>query len=392
MRKEVAWFKDAIIYQLMIDRFAGVKNKPLAMKPEFCGGNIKAITEKIDYFKNLGINTILLSPFLEGTAYHGYHTTDFFNVDHRFGTKEDLNELIKTAHENNIKIIMDFVPNHCSNKHPFFVKAKLSNNSHYRKWFYFNKNNSDYLKFLDFKSLPKINLDYEDSRNYIISVARFWLDKGIDGLRLDHAIGPSLSFWEKFSQEINKSHPHVVLLGEVWTQGWKLKNYKTLLGIKNKLVKKITNQNNDSYMLDFVNILDGCLDFTFNKIMRKYSSKKINHQKTKILLQKHFSKFPKDFFLPTFLDNHDMERILFVANQDSEILKELANWQFKIKQVPIIYYGTEISMSQNTDFSSMKNYGDLLARQPMKWENVGNEMYNFYKLLIAQKNRRDNNR
>lgn len=388
MRRDAAWFKDSIIYQIVLDRFAGVKNTSNPMTDEFCGGNIRGLIDKLSYFKNLGVNTLLLSPINEGVSYHGYHITDYFSVDSRWGSVDDLKELVDKAHSLEIKIILDFVPNHCSNRHPFFVKAKTNTKSRYRNWFYFKKDNS-YLSFLDYDELPKLNLDYEPCRDYILSAARFWLDKGIDGLRLDHATGPSINFWKYFSKELNTSHPNAVLIGEVWTNINDLKQWKTLRGVKNKLSRYVfRNTKPDVFIKDYVGILDGCLDFMFNQIIRDYTLKKITQKEAYTKLQKHYSHFPKDFFLPTFLDNHDMERILLLANQDQEVLKELATWQFKIKQPQIIYYGTEVAMTQKDYFGSLKSHGDLLARQPMAWDKVGNEMFNFYKLLIAQKNRR----
>jgi len=402
MREEIAWFKDSVIYHVFIDRFAGVRVDSKPNQPDFCGGNLKALTEKIPYFKKLGVNTLLISPLMEGVAYHGYHITDFFSVDPHFGTKEDLIEFLKIAHKNNLKILLDFVPNHVSQRHPFFVKARTNELSRYRKWFYFNdsfvdllkrkaKGESDdsYLSFLGFKDLPKLNLDYEPCRNYVVGAAQFWLDLGFDGLRLDHVLGPSISFWKHFSNKLNESHPSAVLIGELWGIGWDIKQWPTLLGVKNKLFKLMfAKEDNYIFLKDYFGILDGCLDFTFNKIFRDYISGKITHEIAYGKLQKHYAKFPKDFFLPTFLDNHDMDRILFLANQDIEKLKELATWQFKIKQPPIIYYGTELGMTQIKPFSSVSSHGDLLARQPMSWQDAGNELFNFYKLLIAQKNRR----
>lgn len=133
----VTWFKDSIIYQILIDRFAGFNSVNNWDKPQFLGGNIKGITEKLPYLKELGINTIWISPFYKCSEYHGYHITDFFEVEPRFGSMKDLQELIESSHKINIKIIADFVANHCSNIHPFFIDAQNNKNSKYRNWFYF---------------------------------------------------------------------------------------------------------------------------------------------------------------------------------------------------------------------------------------------------------------
>jgi len=215
------WFKDAIIYHILIDRFAGFKSNENWEKPIFIGGNIKGIEEKIPYLVELGINTLWISPFYKTSEYHGYHITDFYEVDPHFGRLQDLKDIIETAHENGIKIIADFVPNHCSKIHPYFMEAKRNKDSKYKKWFYFKKWPNNYLCFLSITDLPKINLEYRPAREHIIESAKYWLKQGLDGFRLDHVIGPSHKFWKQFIKEIKNFFPDTILIGEAWLQGIK---------------------------------------------------------------------------------------------------------------------------------------------------------------------------
>jgi glycosidase len=120
----VDWFKNAIIYHILIDRFAGFASTENWDKPTFLGGNIKGIIEKLPYLQNLDINTLWISPFYKTNTYHGYHITDFYQVDSHYGTAEDIKKLIKAIHKYDMRIIADFVPNHCSGKHPFFQDAQ----------------------------------------------------------------------------------------------------------------------------------------------------------------------------------------------------------------------------------------------------------------------------
>jgi len=174
----VDWFKDAIIYHILIDRFAGCKSNEWD-KPRFLGGNIRGIINKLDYIKELGVNTLWISPFYEASAYHGYHITDFFKLDPHFGNQDDLIELINKVHKAGMRIITDFVPNHCSHKHPFFLDAQKNENTKYKKWFYFRNWPDDYLCFLSFKELPKLNLDNQKTVTHIIDSAKYWLSLGI---------------------------------------------------------------------------------------------------------------------------------------------------------------------------------------------------------------------
>ena len=118
------WFKNAIIYQIFIDRFAGFTQEKNWDKPIFIGGNLRGIIRKIPYLKELGINTIWISPFYKTSAYHGYHITDYYQIEPSFGKEKDLKDLIGAVHKNNIKIIADFVPNHISRHHPFLKKHR----------------------------------------------------------------------------------------------------------------------------------------------------------------------------------------------------------------------------------------------------------------------------
>jgi cyclomaltodextrinase len=206
------WFHNAILYQVLIDRFAGVASQD-RLRPEFLGGNLRAIAAKLPYLEELGINTLWLSPFCKTSAYHGYHVTDFLTVEPRFGTLEDLRALIACAHGTGMRIIADFVPNHCSHKHPFFQEARKDRQSRYFNWFIFPKWPDDYLCFLDVQELPKLNLDYPETRDHIVGAARYWLSLGLDGFRLDHVIGPKHAFWRYFRGEIKKDYPAAVLIG-----------------------------------------------------------------------------------------------------------------------------------------------------------------------------------
>lgn len=366
------WFKDAIVYHIFIDRFAGFYENKDDSKPEWVGGNLKVITKKLNYLKRLGINCIWLSPFYKSSNYHGYSVEDFYEIDEHFGNKKDLKELVKKAHENEIRVITDFIPNHCSSKHPFFIDAISNKNSKYRDWFYFKNWPYDYLSFLDFKNLPKINLDNKDARRYIIDAALYWIKEfDLDGFRLDHVIGPSIDFWIEFSSAIKKTKPDAVLIGEVWFFGinenhietLKLKNIETILEKRKKGERP-----EDFAMQKFIGILDGCLDFTVNDMIRSFMANDDIRNSEEFFkeLKHHYSIF-SDFLLPTFLDNHDMDRFLFEI-KDKDKLKLASVLQFSLSQPPIIYYGTEVGLSQAMSISEFENNGDVQTRRMMIWD------------------------
>jgi cyclomaltodextrinase len=386
--QSTGWFKDAIIYHILIDRFAGYKYPEKWNKPVFVGGNIKGITGKLKYLHDLGINTIWISPFYKTSAYHGYHVTDFFSTDPRFGTEKDLKDLIAKAHRSNMRIIADFVPNHCSSKHPFFLESQQNRKSKYNKWFYYLRWPDRYLCFLDFKQLPKLNTANPETFEHITGSARYWLNYGIDGFRLDHAAGCSSEFWKKFVKEIKGSFPESVLIGEIWVKGISFRLLRTIK-IRNKYFEWLLGMRQAHIQKEYVGILDGVLDFNFrNRIVEYIAYKEKPEDYSDDLLcslERYYGKFPADFYLPGFVDNHDMSRFLFECGQDREKLKKALMLQFRLPQPPVIYYGTEAGLSHDSAVMPGEPYSDLKARKPMPWENPDNELAGFCKGLIRER-------
>lgn len=390
MPKNNIWLKDAVIYQIFIDRFAGVKNPNIWDKPEFIGGNIKGIIEKLSYVESLGVNAIWLSPFFKGNAYHGYHTTDFYDVDKHFGDQKDIGKLIEEAHKRNIKVICDFVPNHCSYMHPFFIDAQKNPNSIYKNWFIFDKWPDKYMSFLNYKELPKLNLDYKPAFDYILGAAKKWLNMGFDGLRIDHIIGLSNQNIKDLFEPLKKEFSNTVFIGEATCMGIKWNELKTLKIPKKRIIwllKQIglSSLSNNLMYKNYIGLIDALLNFEaadqFRILAKSKNIIKINKS---LISQQH--KYQGKLILPTFLDNHDMERFLFKCGNDVEKLKKIAKLQFLLNQPTIIYYGTEIGLTQYKPFSSKKSYADLLARRPMEWDKSkqNQELLLFYKNLIKK--------
>jgi glycosidase len=375
------WFRNAVIYQILIDRFAGCRTDGWD-EPQFLGGTIRGIAGKLDYIKDLGANTIWISPFYKTDQYHGYHVTDFYQVEPRFGNVEDLKELIESVHKAGMRIIADFVPNHVSDQHPYFLDARERVDSPYSDWFYFNNWPDDYLCFLSVRSLPKLNLDNLLTRKHIIEAAKFWLSLGFDGYRLDHCIGPTHEFWRLFRMEIKSQFPDCVLIGEAWLMGIKFKELKAI-HIKRKFLKLLNLGSMDSMFLEYIGELDGVLDFKFQSVIGDFAAHRITKEEVMKRLQKHYKKFPPDYYLPTFLDNHDMDRILFRCGGDIQLQKEAAQIQFAANQPKIIYYGTESGIGQDKSLVDIPIHGDLQARRPMNWDNINKDLLVFYKQLIA---------
>jgi len=379
------WFENAIIYHILIDRFAGFPSTQNWETPTFLGGTIQGITKKLPYLNNLGITTVWISPFYHTSAYHGYHITDFYQVDPRYGTLQNLKELIKKVHDYNMHLIADFVPNHCLKEHPFFRDAQQNQNSPYSDWFYFLHWPNDYKCFLSIKDIPKINLENKEARKHIITAADHWLNQGLDGYRLDHVIGPSHSFWKDFTTTLKNNHPSCVLIGEAWMQGIKRHELQTL-NISHKYFKWFHGSVSDALFKDYIGELDGLLDFRVQQLIRSHViDNTITESKFFKQLHHHYSQYPNNFFLPTFLDNHDMDRFLFLCQNDVEKLQKAARLQFSLPQPAIIYYGNESGVTQTKSIWKPQTYGDLQARQPMNWDHQNTTLQKFYTQLIHEK-------
>jgi glycosidase len=379
------WLKNSVIYHIFVDRFAGFQSPENWDQPVFLGGTIRGIINKLPYMKDLGVTTLWISPFYKTSAYHGYHITDFYQVDPHFGSIEDIKDLIHASHEQNLHIIADFVPNHCSKEHPFFKEAQNDKNSQYKDWFYFTNWPNEYLCFLSVKEIPKLNLNNPVTRDHIVNAAKYWLNTGLDGFRLDHVIGPSHTFWRYFRQQIKGHYPNAVLIGEAWMMGIKQKELRTL-HIRNKFFQWLSGAASDNLLKEYIKELDGVLDFTVQELIKKHmTNPKLSTKKLEKKLQNHYARFPENFLLPTFLDNHDMNRFLFECGNDKEKLKRAATIQFSLPQPAIVYYGTERGMTQTKSQWTILSNGDLQARQPMNWNAQDEELFTFYKNLIKKK-------
>ncbi len=384
------WLRAAVIYQIFIDRFyrgqsAGRSRVELdERRPVFCGGNLQGVTEKLDYLGDLGINTIWLSPFNSTPAYHGYHVTDFFGVEKRFGGRRALEKLVQAARSRRLRLIMDFVPNHIHRDHPWFQSASADKKSRHRPWFYWRKNGGC-LNYLDYPELPKLNLDHPDARAETIRAARHWLDCGIDGLRLDHALGPSMGFWREFRRSLKAHHPEVALIGEVAFWGIQPQHLNTLR-LPNKRSHLLAQQLGFDVlapaMREYAGVFDGLLDFHFQKVLELVarSQTRIPRAFIQEILDRHYASFPKSCVLLSFLDNHDMDRFLFEAGNNNSRLKQAAEIQFAQPSPPIIYYGTELGLSQAKRISG--DYGDLEARRMMPWKTPDRTLFKTYQRLI----------
>ncbi len=145
------WLREAIIYQIFVDRFAPDHGRAFAAETDlskFFGGTLRGLTSRLDTLRDLGVNCLWLTPIFASPSHHGYDPTDCFAIEPRLGTEADFRALVAAAHQRGMRIVLDFVANHLSRQHPAFVAAQQDPRSPYREWFFFREYPDKYESFL----------------------------------------------------------------------------------------------------------------------------------------------------------------------------------------------------------------------------------------------------
>jgi cyclomaltodextrinase len=242
-----SWVRDSAFYQIFPDRFAISERvpKPGVMEPwdtapnpyGFKGGDLLGIVEHLPYLEDLGITAIYLTPIFQSASNHRYHTYDYFKVDPLLGGDEALRELLDAAHGRGMRVVLDGVFNHTGRGFwPFHHVLETGSASPYRSWFHFEDwalspgygpgaypapgtppNAFGYTAWWGLPSLPKLNTAEPAVREYLMTVAEYWLRFGIDGWRLD--VPEEIDdepFWQEFRRRCRAVRPDAYLVGEIW--------------------------------------------------------------------------------------------------------------------------------------------------------------------------------
>ena len=340
----------AVFYEIFVRSFCDSNNDGK--------GDLNGITSKLDYLQDLGIEGIWLTPFCKSNSYHKYDVIDYKSVDPEYGTMQDLERLIAEAHKRSIQVLFDFVINHTSNQHHWFVEAKKGKQNPYRNyynwlspeqinalgiaerektadsnetqpWHWAAKGEEEKYYGMFWSGMPDLNMDNPKVREEIYEIGRFWLEKCIDGFRMDAAkhIYPDAEahkchdFWLEFRQRMEDIKPNVYIVGEVWASAEKVAPF--FRGLKANFdfdlcfaIQDIVKTGKDS--MDIV-----------AKLLKNYEL---------------FSKENPDFIDATMLSNHDQNRIGSIAEGNLEKLKMAANLLLTLPGNPYLYYGEELGM------------------------------------------------
>lgn len=336
------WARDAIIYHIFLDRFHPGSGRQLDERAGLSGvmgGTLRGVTENLPYIQSLGFNCLWLSPICASPSSHRYDAVDLFRIAEPLGSESDLHELVDRAHAMGLRVILDFVANHTSNQHPFFCAAQADRESSYCSWYTFDCWPHRYRAFFQVKEVPQINLEHLPARQHVLDAARYWMSEfGVDGYRLDYALGPSHNFWVDFRRTVRAVNPDAFTVAEATASAAELRTY--------------------------LGAMDGGLDFLWcERARRTFAVSEETVADFDRFLRRHEAFFGEDLILPTFVDNHDMNRFLWLARGDKRRLRLAAACQFTLSQPPIVYYGTEVGLSQRADCRECLDH----ARLPMLW-------------------------
>jgi len=369
-----------VLYMLMPDRFANgnPKNDVIkGMEDQLCnrnepslrhGGDLEGLRQHLDYFTDLGVTALWLTPVLENdrpadggkhSTYHGYATTDYYRVDPRFGTNEEYKALVDECHKKGLKVVMDMIFNHCGDYHPWAKHTRIDENGKTIKDYpskdWFNSPNyglqtsykltpvlDPYASKVDMAetvdgwfvpSMPDLNQRNPHVIKYLIQNSIWWIETvGIDGIRMDtypYADRQAMADWMKV---LNKEYPNFNTVGETWvtepayTAAWQ----------------------KDSKLSDINSNLKTVMDFAFFDRLSQAKNEETDdwwkgwNRIYNSLCYDYLYTDPSSVM--AFIENHDTDRYLG-NGKDSTALKQAYALLLTMKRIPQLYYGTEILMN-----------------------------------------------
>ena len=388
------WVKNAVFYQIFPDRFAKSEalEKPDNLEPwdtdpsvfGFKGGDLLGVAERLDYLVDLGISAIYFNPIFQSTANHRYHTHDYFQIDPILGGDVAFQALLDQAHDRGIRIVLDGVFNHASRG--FFQFNHILENgpeSPYIDWFTIRKfplnayqGEPQYRAWADLPALPEFNTLNPQVREFIFEVARYWLERGMDGWRLDVPFEiDDDGFWQEFRQVAKEVNPQAYLVGEI---PWEARRW-----LQGDQFDAVMNYQFTQACLAFFSgkgidweVAEGMMGLPHQDAMDAASF--LNRMQYLLEI------YPPQAALAQFnlLSSHDMPRFLAMVGGDQSALRLATLFQMTYPGAPSIYYGDEIGLS-----GGKRNYSEA-SRQSFPWDESrwDKPLLAYFRQVIAIRN------
>ena len=370
-----------VVYLIVPDRFSdgnpsidsvkGMPDKHNRKEPYARhGGDLQGIINHLDYFNQLGVTSLWMTPVLENNqpqwSYHGYAITDFYKIDARFGTNELYKYFVNQAHSKNVKVIKDLIFNHCGGEH-WWVKD-LPSADWFNQWPQFTRTNYRIPTIFDIHAsesekklmnngwfdhhMPDLNQKNPYVANYLLQNSIWWIEfAGIDGIRMDTHPYPDKDFMARWCTSVMTEYPNFNIVGETWV------NYPAWVAYWQKDAK-----NTDGYNSN----LPVAMDFPLMYAMHKAFSEKDGWDTG---LSRLYEILAHDFIYPNpnnlliFTDNHDVGRFQRDSSQAIGNLKLAMAFLLTTRGIPQIYYGTEVLMAGN----DINGHGDIRRDFPGGW-------------------------
>ena len=394
------WWKEAVVYQVYPRSFNDANGDGI--------GDLKGITEKLPYLAKLGINVIWLSPVFDSpNVDNGYDISDYFAIMSDFGTMEDFDEMLETAHKHGIKILMDLVANHTSDEHPWFKESRSSKDNPYRDYYIWKDpkgfdedgnpippNNwasefggpawewdeatGQFYLHIFFKEQPDLNWENEKVREDLYSMVRWWLDKGVDGFRLDaiNIISKPEGFPDDPSTDFEKhtsSIPFVISNGTM-VHPWMKELTRETFSRYDVMTVGETSATSPQDAKLWAGYHTGELNMIFHfdhmgvdndpngKLGGKWSYAPYKLTELKRILNEWQTTLEGNAWGSLYWNNHDQPRVVSRFGNDSPEFrtlsaKQLATTLHFMQGTPYIYQGEELGMT-NVKFDSIEDYRD----------------------------------
>ncbi len=350
-----------VIYLLMPDRFAngdptndnlpGMTEQVNRSNPGGRhGGDLRGITDHLDYLHGLGVTGVWLNPFLENNqerySYHGYSTTDFYRADPRYGSNEEFRELVAEAHKRGMKVVMDMIFNHIGSSHPWMKDLPAADWIH--RFDSFTRTNyrasvwmDPYVAVSDRElmekgwfdvTMPDLNQGNPLVETYLIQNSLWWIAfSDLDGIRMDTYPYPLPAMMARWAKRVEEEFPGFFIVGEVWYDDPAHTSYWAL----NK-------ENHDGYRSNLPSVTDFPLCFATHRAFTDANPTEGLSKLYDILSQDFL--YPEPLRNVIFLDNHDMTRYFTQTGGSLDIYRMALSFIMTTRGIPQLYYGTEIVM------------------------------------------------
>lgn len=387
---EKKWWKESVVYQIYPRSFKDSNGDGI--------GDLNGITEKMDYLRELGINVIWLSPVYQSpNTDNGYDISDYQAIMEEFGTMEDFDRMLQSAHDHGIRLVMDLVVNHTSDEHPWFVESRKSKDNPYRDYYIWREGRDGkepnnwgscfsgsawkydaatdmYYLHLFAEKQPDLNWDNPKVRQEVFHMMDWWCKKGIDGFRMDVismiSKDPALpdgpvngsGYGDYGPYAVNGPHVHEYLqeMNREVLSKYDLMTVGECSGVTIEEAKKYANQDgrelNMVFQFEHMD-LDGGETF-------KWNDRKINLKELKQVLSKWQTELAGTAWNSLFWDNHDQPRIVSRLGDDSTreyreaSAKMLALCLHMMQGTPYVYQGEELGMT-NVPFETLEDFRDI---------------------------------